>query len=395
MKKFGGVKKKINLVPKAVAAAVLPLVIIASFFELYTKDQRHQAELQQLTVLQADTQQLLQETSSKLVDLESEDQYLINQSLQKDIKQTRQVFNTAVEVYEKLTDIKKPNLEKDFAAILSELSTLNYATASTKLAKLSNDIDQAVIAAQAIKGIDLASLTISNAPPGSGYQRQKVSVDGQEFVVDIVAGDLGTTKVIVDTASDSDCRDNCPVLPVATYAARNGAFAAINGTYFCPASYPSCAGKTNSFDLLIMNKSKTYFNSDNNVYSTNPAVIFNGSSIRFVARASEWGRDTGVDGVISNFPLLVLNGQTQFGGDQDPKKSSSGTRPFIAAKGNTAYIGVIRGVTVAQAAKVLQTMGMEHAMNLDSGGSTAFWTGGSYKAGPGRDVPNAILFVRK
>jgi exopolysaccharide biosynthesis protein len=60
-----------------------------------------------------------------------------------------------------------------------------------------------------------------------------------------------------------------------------------------------------------------------------------------------------------------------------------------------AYIGIIRGASVATAAKVLVAMGIEHAMNLDSGGSTALWVNGSYKAGPGRDIPNAIVFVRK
>ena len=71
------------------------------------------------------------------------------------------------------------------------------------------------------------------------------------------------------------------------------------------------------------------------------------------------------------------------------------SRPFIAAKGNTVYIGIVRGVTVAGAAQALQAMGMEHAMNLDSGGSTALWVNGSYKAGPGRDIPNAIVFIRR
>ena len=36
----------------------------------------------------------------------------------------------------------------------------------------------------------------------------------------------------------------------------------------------------------------------------------------------------------------------------------------------------------------------ENALNLDSGGSTALWSGG-YKAGPGRYIPNAILFVNR
>jgi len=29
---------------------------------------------------------------------------------------------------------------------------------------------------------------------------------------------------------------------------------------FCPSTYPQCAGKTNSFDTLLMNKNKVYFN---------------------------------------------------------------------------------------------------------------------------------------
>jgi hypothetical protein len=182
-------------------------------------------------------------------------------------------------------------------------------------------------------------------------------------------------------------------MSLGSYVARSGAIAGINGTYFCPASYPSCAGKTNSFDLLVMNKNKTYFNSDNNVYSNNPAVIFSGSSIRFVSRALEWGRDTGVDAVISNYPLLVLNSQVVFGGDSDPKSGVKGGRSFVASRGSTAYIGVVHAATIAESARVLQAMGMENAMNLDNGGSTALWAAGGYKAGPGRDLPNALLFV--
>jgi hypothetical protein len=143
-----------------------------------------------------------------------------------------------------------------------------------------------------------------------------------------------------------------------------------------------------------MNKNKTYFNSDNNVYSVNPAVVFGGSYIKFLEKALEVGRDTGIDGVISNFPLLVFNSNITFGGNPDPKMSSKSTRSFIANKGNTAYIGVVRSASVAEMAKVLKTMGMENAMNLDDGGSAALWSGG-YKVGPGRDLPNVILFVKK
>lgn len=209
-----------------------------------------------------------------------------------------------------------------------------------------------------------------------------------------MSADLNSTRVIVNTASDSDCRDNCPVLPLGTYVARNGAFAGINGSYFCPASYPTCAGKTNSYDTLLMNKNKTYFNSDNNVYSNVPVAVFGSGFARFIGASSGWGRDTSVDAVIANQPLLVSGGNVVFGGDGDPKKGSRGPRSFVGSKGSTVYIGVVSNATVAETAYVLKALGLENALNLDSGGSTALWSGG-YKAGPGRDIPNALLFVSK
>ncbi|PIP85333.1 hypothetical protein COT86_01885 [Candidatus Collierbacteria bacterium CG10_big_fil_rev_8_21_14_0_10_43_36] len=83
-----------------------------------------------------------------------------------------------------------------------------------------------------------------------------------------------------------------------------------------------------------------------------------------------------------------------FGGDSDAKQSARGNRSFVSNKGNTVYIGVVHGVTVAESARVLKVMGMDNALNLDSGESTALWSGG-YKIGPGRDLPNVILFVKK
>jgi hypothetical protein len=232
------------------------------------------------------------------------------------------------------------------------------------------------------------------APPTSGYNRISVVSDAGTFTVSVGVADISTTKIVVDTASESDCTSNCPAYPLATYVSRRGAFAGINGTYFCPIDYSSCAGKENTFDFLVMNINKYYFNSSNNVYSTNPAVIFGGGYVRFVGAAQEWGRDTGVDGVLSNYPLLVAGGNVNFGGSSDPKLGSKGNRSFVANKGNLVYIGVVHSATVAEAARVLKAMGMDNALNLDDGGSTALWYGG-YKLGPGRNIPNAILFIAR
>lgn len=234
----------------------------------------------------------------------------------------------------------------------------------------------------------------NNTPPSSGYSHQTVTTEIGSFTLDIVAADLNSTRVIVDTASEENCSSNCPVLSLGEYVARNGAYAGINGSYFCPASYPQCAGKENSFDTLLMNKNKVYFNSDNNVYSSVPVAIFLPGSARFAGQSLEWGRDTGVDAVIANHPMTLSGGQIVFGGNSDPKQGSKGSRSFVGAGGGKVYIGVVRNVTVAESAYVHKALGLSEALNLDSGGSTALWSGG-YKFGPGRNIPNALLFVNR
>ena len=332
--------------------------------------------------------------------LKSQDQIKINQELEEKIKNIEVTYKESVEVYEKIIDLRDQKIDtktydESLALSLKYLSERNYSSASAtlKVIKATIDKDTAKKVATSATG-NTTNVPINNSAPGTGYSRQKVKTDFGEFIVDIVAADLNSTRVIVDTASDSDCANDCPVLSLSDYVGRNGAFAGINGSYFCPASYPSCAGKTNSFDTLLMNKNKHYFNSDNNVYSTVPAVIFSGNSARFVGQSLSWGRDTGVDAVLANQPLLVSGGNVVFGGDDEIKRAGSGSRSFVGASGSTAYIGVVHGVNAAQMARVLHTMGIQNALNLDSGGSTTLWSGG-YKVGPGRNIPNALLFIRK
>ncbi len=238
------------------------------------------------------------------------------------------------------------------------------------------------------------SIPTSNTLPTNGFVRQKVKTDRGIFTINLVAADMNSTRVVVDTASNSTCRNNCPVLALKDYVLRSGAYAGINGGYFCPATYPTCSGKTNSFDTLLMNKNKVYFNSENNVYSTVPAVIFSGNSARFVNQSLEWGRDTGVDSVIANYPFLVRDNNITFTGAGDGKLNGKGNRALVGTKDNYVFIGVVSGATVADVAVVAKAMGIKNALNLDSGGSTALYSGG-YKFGPGRGIPNAILLVKK
>ena len=375
----------------SVVLAVI-LVVLIVFFGLKFNAQNSQ----NLTIVNQ-----LKATAAKLNNLQNQDQYKINLGLKENIKNIQTSYKSSLDLYQRILDLKAQKqdtsgLDKEFAQSLDYLSNINYSSASSSLNSLSLDIKKKedALAASQIPAPAAQNVTQNNTPPGSGFSVQSVATDNGNFTVYIVAADLNSTKVIVDTASDGDCGNNCPVLSLSDYVGRNGAFAGINGTFFCPAEYPSCSGKTNSFDLLVMNKNKTYFNSANNVYSTNPAVIFTGNTARFVGQALEWGRDTGVDAVLSNYPLLVSGGNAVYGGGGDAKFSQVGARGFIANKGNTVYIGDVLNATMQDSAKVLKTLGMDNAMNLDEGGSTALWSGG-YKLGPGRSIPNAILFTHK
>lgn len=346
----------------------------------------------------ASTSAELASRSATLAALMAEDQRVRNDTLAAELNDIKKTYNQAAVVYEDLVDLrakttKTAKFDDQFALALKLLSQRNYATAAANLAKLKTDM-----AAEETK---LATefkipenVPVNNAPPGSGYNRQQVETDIGTYMVSIVAADLNSTRVIADTASDGTCANDCPVLALGDYVSRSGAFAGINGPYFCPATYPACADKKNSFDTLLMNKNKVYFNSDNNVYSNVPAVIFQGNSARFVGRSADWGRDTSPDSVIAAQPFLVSNGTVVFGGDGDPKKGSKGARGFIGVTGSTVYIGFVHNATVAESARVLAKMGVQNALNLDSGGSSALWSGG-YKVGPGRALPIGILLVRK
>jgi FtsZ-binding cell division protein ZapB len=376
----------------------LLIVILISFIGVGLYMYVQQGQYENLEHMRRQAYDHIERIQLEITRLKADDQLVRNEKLSAEIGDMQKTYTQAVKTYEELVELRvltrdTAKLDEALAASMSLLSQRKWSSASAQLTQLNRDI---VAARQKIASSFVIPVNVpeSNAPPSGGFSRQSVTADIGAYLVDIVAADMGSTRVIVDTASESTCTRDCPVLSLAEYASRNGAFAGINGSYFCPADYPSCAEKKNSFDTLLMNKQKVYFNSDNNVYSTVPAAIFLSGSMRFVGRSLDWGRDTSPDGVIANQPLLLSGGNIVFGGDGDPKKGSRGSRSFVGNKGSTAYIGVVHNATVAEVAHVLKSLGLENALNLDSGGSTALWSGG-YKVGPGRSIPNAILFVRK
>jgi exopolysaccharide biosynthesis protein len=403
---FAQIKKttdKHYLVPVILLLCLLFIIVL---FLYGTKFLESQNQLRTSLTQNEKLSRMLDNTQKAYFSLSHQNQYKINQQLKEEIKKTRDSYTNSINTYQQILDLQSQKqdtstLIASYAAVVKDLSDLNFAVANTQLASLNGQIQQinAKMAAAAVANSNVSAppqpLLVNNSPPGSGFSQQSVQTDTGTFTVDIIAANLNSTRVIADTASNGDCSNNCPVMPLADYISRSNAYAGINGTFFCPSDYPSCAGKTGSFDTLLMNKNKVYFNSANNVYSTVPAVIFSGSTARFITASEQWGRDTSPDSVIAMQPLLVFNGQIVYNGSNVGKYESSGTRSFIANKGSMAYIGFVLDATMEDSAHVMHALGMDNALNLDEGGSTALWFGGNYILGPGRNIPNAVLFVSK
>src|SRR5258708_589971 len=232
--------------------------------------------------------------------------------------------------------------------------------------------------------------------PGAGYHQGNVITAVGNFIISCIGSAKGSTHVVTDSGNDSDCTNNCTVLPLDQYATRNGGFAAMNGMYFCPADYASCAGKTNSFDTLFFNsRVKTYINSANNVYSTIPFLVINADGTpRFIGQSSAWGRDTGIQAGTAGNPMLIqgTNIAVVDGNLDDKQRTVKSNRGAFVESGNTIYLCIIGGATIPDSAQVYKALKVDNAINIDGGGSSALWLNGRYIYGPGRSIPTAIIF---
>ena len=333
----------------------------------------------------------LSEKLSELTILKNDDQVVKNASLAAEIASIEKTYLAGQQLFEDRSDLviaggKTSAVDLALAKFLGLLSEKKWREADEQRAKVRTEIDK--VAAASIPKVTTPTATSSNTAPGSGYSRQKVSTGRGEFVISLIVAP--GARAVVETAGDSDCVDNCPTKSLAEHIAASGGFAGINGAYFCPPDYPRCQGKVNSFDTLAVNgRTKSVHNRANNVYSTVPLVAMYGTSLSFYDQTVQWGVDTGSNGAIANFPRLLRDGNVATGDD-----GGKGTRGFIGVKDGAIVIGHVFAASLLDTAEVLKTLGLQNALNLDGGGSSALWIDGGYKVGPGRSLPTAIVLVR-
>lgn len=197
--------------------------------------------------------------------------------------------------------------------------------------------------------------------------------------------DLGSTTVVTDTANDNDCGSDCPTKALAQYISENGGRAGINGSYFCPPDYATCAGKVSSFDFSVWNnRQKKWINAANLFWGGRGMMVFRPGSAQFFPCASCAGAPSDITGGITNYPSLLSGGQVLV------SEGGKGTRGGIGFGSGKLFLVVARNSSFLDLANIFKTLGATEALNLDGGGSSALYDGG-YKAGPGRSLPNAII----
>jgi cell division septation protein DedD len=232
-------------------------------------------------------------------------------------------------------------------------------------------------------------------PPNApiGYTRFAVGTSRGTFTVYLVKEPLASVTVKTVTGNVTDCQRDCPAKPLAQYIAETpGAFAGMNGTYFCPPDYADCATQAYKYDYAVYNSFLGKWLSLGN--GANGVATFNGKTPAFYATFNQYGRAPVTAG-ISNYPTLMLNGAIlNFASQLSDAQNRAGTRGVIAANATYVFLFLVSGASVTDAAYVAQALGARDALNLDGGGSSALYIDGAYRVGPGRLLPNAVVLTR-
>lgn len=238
------------------------------------------------------------------------------------------------------------------------------------------------------------------------FERKSVATaQNGSFMADIITIDLANPKlkILSLAASSGNCTSACPALPLASYYETGRGFAAINGTYF-----DTGAAKRNYYFFPLYDSlKKVFINEDQLKYwTTGPIMAFDTNNrfyyfkdAREFKSVADFQASNGVtlQAAIGNKPRLVeqgLNYLIDWEVD-DAQRTVKTLRNAIGYANNKVYLVVAEKATVPDLAEVMIALGSQYALNLDGGGSTALIYDGEYKLGPGRNVPNALVFSQE
>ncbi len=233
--------------------------------------------------------------------------------------------------------------------------------------------------------------------PATGYSYESVVTSNGTFGVDLIKLPKSYYTIKTLAANNTDCTDGCPTKSLSEYVSSVNGYAGMNGSYFCPPDYASCVGAINSYDYPVFDSSNnTWLNKSALSWNNIGLATFNGDSSIFYRSASSLN-GASVTAGISNFPTILVNGQTSFT-DEDTtsyQETTKGARGVLGVDAQYYYLAIATNATVTDLPEICTALGMTDVLNLDGGGSSALYINGGYVVGPGRFLPNAVVLVPK
>lgn len=212
-----------------------------------------------------------------------------------------------------------------------------------------------------------------------------------DFIVQVVTLPISATMV-TDTASDADCPRDCPTFALAEFVTKNGGVAGITGTFNCPSDYEDCKDKKESFDFSVYNSRLGKWINESNLSWNDRSMIYqDGGGYHYQQDVKNFSGS--VKAGIVNFPGILNNGQVTVNPNGLPEKQrSKGTKSGVGYGKDNIYLVVAYDADMEDFAEIFKVLGALNALNMDGGGGAALYHNGGYKAGPGRNLPNAIIF---
>lgn len=239
----------------------------------------------------------------------------------------------------------------------------------------------------------------------SSYEHKQIEVKGKAFTIDIVKIDTSNPnlKIKTITADPEDCNTGCQAKPLSAYVLAHKGFAGINGSYF--ESYN--AAKMNYYFYPVYNSAEKILINESQLkyWTTGPIFVWDENNQFYYFKDSrefislenfEEKFGVKIQAAIGNKPRLIENGMNLLiEWDIDAKQRDAKlARNAIGVKGDMIFLVIAQSATVPDLAEIMKALGADYALNLDGGYSSALWYNDEYMLGPGRNIPNAIVFSR-
>lgn len=245
----------------------------------------------------------------------------------------------------------------------------------------------------------------------SKYEHKTISTQDGSFTIDAVEINLSNPKLKIITDAIEPHPDPLLLKERGNYGAQSlgkfvlesSGFAGINGTYFCSSS--GCGAQNYYFYPVFDSNSGNLVNeSELKYWTTGPIMAWDENNKFYYFKDSRefvsvenFENKYGVklQAAIGNKPRLIEKGMNLLiEWDIDKKQRDvKSLRNAIGYKNNSIYLVVAHNATVPDLANIMKAMAVEYALNLDGGLSSALWYNDEYMVGPGRDVPNALVFA--